>query len=147
MAEDIVLLYPVVWHLVTDTFSSFQTTTNQLMMVPRVLRRSGGEQFYRERVEVQALEETTNKIRAFAVVINAVEDIACGLPRQLGDHQALAMLGDGRGTRNDKEAYRFQLAQFIHHSIDVLDIRSLGVKNGLDIVEDYDHFLGGKEGA
>jgi hypothetical protein len=58
-----------------------------------------------------------------------------------------AVPGDCCDTGSDAEAYGFELTQFIHHCVDLLVICSLRVKNGLGVVEDYEHLLGGKEGA
>jgi hypothetical protein len=38
----------------------------------------------------------------------------------------------------------FEPTQFIHHAVDLLGIRSLGVENGLGVVDDYEHLLGRK---
>jgi hypothetical protein len=59
----------------------------------------------------------------------------------------LTARGDCGDTGGDEEAYRFELAKFIHYRIDLLDIRSFGVENGLCVVEDYDHVLRRKEGS
>ena len=48
---------------------------------------------------------------------------------------------------SDAEAHGFELAEFIDHCVDLLVIWSLGVKDGLGIVEDYERVLGGKQGT
>ena len=58
-----------------------------------------------------------------------------------------AVPGDSRETGSDADAYRFELAQFIHNVIDLPSICPLRVENRLGIVEDYEHLLGGKEGS
>ena len=80
------------------------------------------------------------------IAVDTIEDIACGLHRQCEDFRTLAMSGDCRDAGGDQEAHRPELAQFVHHRIDLLGLRSLGVENRLGIVEDYQHFLGGKKG-
>jgi hypothetical protein len=53
--------------------------------------------------------------------------------------------GDGGNSRSDAEGYRFELRQFIHHSLDLAGIRSLGVENRFGVIEDDEHIPGGKE--
>ena len=64
-----------------------------------------------------------------------------------GDHQTLAVLGDGRDTRGDTDRDRFEPTQFVHHIVDLLSVCSLGVEDQLGIVENYEHLLGGKKGS
>jgi hypothetical protein len=54
--------------------------------------------------------------------------------------------GDGRDTGSDADTYRFEPAQFIHHSMHLLGVRSLGIENRLGVVEDYEHLPGRKGG-
>ena len=57
-----------------------------------------------------------------------------------------AVSGDCCDAGSDTEAYGFEVTQFIHHRKDILAIRSLWVENGLGVVEDYEHILGGEGG-
>ena len=57
------------------------------------------------------------------------------------------MLGDGRDTGGDANEDGFEPTQFIHHSVDLLGTRPLGVEDGLGIIEDYERLLGRKEGS
>ena len=59
----------------------------------------------------------------------------------------LAVSGDCSDAGCDAEAYGFELTEFVHHCVDLLVIWSLGVENGLGVVEDYEYVLGGKKGA
>ena len=57
----------------------------------------------------------------------------------------LAVRGNGRDTGSDEEAYVFEPAQFVHYGIDLPGVLFLGVNNGLGVVEDDEHLLGGKK--
>ena len=54
------------------------------------------------------------------------------------------MPGDGGNTGSNAEGYSSELTQLIHHAIYLLGIRSLGVENGLGVIEDDEHILGGE---
>ena len=92
-------------------------------------------------MEVQAAEEIVYDAGPPAIAIDAVEGIACGLHRQSGDFWALATLGDSRDAGSDEETYGWEPGQFIHHGAYFLSVRSLGIENGLGVVEDYENIL------
>jgi len=48
---------------------------------------------------------------------------------------------DGGDLGNDAEAGVDELAQLLHHCVDPLGTRSLWIKNGFGVVEDYEHFI------
>ena len=98
-------------------------------------------------MKVQALEKLVDGLRMPAITINAVEDILGGLHRQHRDLWAFAIPGDCCDTGGDTDTYGFKLTQFIHHCVDLFVIWPLWVEDGLGIVEDYEHLLGGKEGS
>jgi hypothetical protein len=98
-------------------------------------------------MEIQTLEKVVDEAGSPTVTINAVKDITCCLHRQCGDLRTLAAWGDHCDTGCDTEAYRFELAQFIHQGIDLRCTCFFGVENGLGVVEDYEHVLGGKQGS
>jgi hypothetical protein len=55
--------------------------------------------------------------------------------------------GDRRDVGSDKDPYVFELTQFVHHRIDFPGIRSLGIQNGLGVIEDNEDLLGGEGGS
>ena len=118
---------------------------HQSIGIPHVVRCISGKQCYGESMEIQSLEKVVDGIGPPATTVDAVEYVACGLHRQCGDLRALAVWGDCRDTGSDTDGYFFEMTQFVHHGIDLLDSRSFGVENRLGIVEDYEHLLGGKE--
>jgi hypothetical protein len=109
------------------------------------VRRSGGEECRRKWVVVEALEKVVDDTRPPAVIVNAIEGLACGLRRQRGDHQAPTVLGNGRDSGSDADEDRFEPTQLIYQGIDLPSIRSLGIENGLAVVEDQKHFPRGEE--
>ena len=94
-------------------------------------------------MEIQSLEKIVDDIRPPAVIVYAVEDVACRLHRQCGDRWTLAVSGDSRDTGSDAKANVVELAQLLYHGINLLSIRSLRVQNRFGVVADYDHLLGG----
>ena len=55
---------------------------------------------------------------------------------------AFAVPGDCSDAGSDAEAHGFELTEFVYHCVDLLVIWSLGVENGLGVVEDYEDILG-----
>ena len=96
-------------------------------------------------MKVQTLDKVIDDAGPPAIAVNAVEDVACGLHGQRGDFWALAVRRDGSDTGCDKQAYRFELAKFIHHGIYLLGIRSYGVEDRLGVIKNYEYLFGGKE--
>jgi hypothetical protein len=95
-------------------------------------------------VEIQALEKVIDDTRPPAVTVDTVEYIARGLHRQRGDFGTLAVSGNCHDAGSDADGYCFELAQLVHHGIDLPGARFLRVENGLGIVEDDEHLRGGK---
>ena len=98
-------------------------------------------------MKIQTPEKVVDDARPLVFTIDAVEDIACCLHRQRRDFRTFAARGDRCHAGGDAEAYRPELAQFVHHRKDLFGIRSSRVKHGLGVVQDYEHLLGGKEGS
>ena len=63
----------------------------------------------------------------------------------MGISWALTVRGDRPYSGSDAKADCFELAQFVHDGIYFLGVRSLGVEERLGVVQDDEHFLGGKE--
>lgn len=98
-------------------------------------------------MKVEASEKVVDNHRLLAVVVNAVEDIACRSHRQRGYSGALAAPGDSCDTGSDTNADRLELAQFIHHGEDLSGICSVGINDSLDIIKYYEDLPGGKDGS
>jgi len=62
---------------------------------------------------------------------------------QCWDSQSFTVRRDGGDTRCDTNTDVVELTELLHHGIDLLATYSLRVKNGLCIVKDDKHFLGG----
>ena len=93
------------------------------------------------------MEKIVDDARPPVIAVDTVKDIACGVDRQRGYFWTLAMSRDCGDTGSDEEGYCFELTQFVHHRIYFPGIGSLGVENGLSVVEDDEHLLGRKEGS
>ena len=98
-------------------------------------------------MEIQSLEKVVDGIRPPTITVDAVENVTCGLHRQCGDLRALAVWGDCRNTGSDTDAYFFELTQFVHQGMDIFGAWCFRVENGLGVVKDFEHLLGGKEGS
>ena len=101
--------------------------------------RNGGEQGYREWVEVELAQYVIDHIGFPAVLINAKEGVAGGIHRQRRDVESLAIRRDRGDTGCDTKTNVVELAQLLHHGVDLLGVHSLRIKNGFCIVEDDEH--------
>jgi len=90
-------------------------------------------------MEVQSSEKVVDGVGPTAVVIDAVEDVACRLHRQCGDDRTLAVSGDRGDARGDEKTHGLELAQLLHYREYLLSARSLRIEDGFGIVEDEDH--------
>jgi hypothetical protein len=97
--------------------------------------------------KVQLPENVVNDVGPSVVTVDAVEDIARRFHRQRIDPWAFTVSGNCRDSGNDKETYRLELTQLVNDSADFPSICSLGLENRLGVVEDYEHFVRGKEGS
>ena len=91
------------------------------------------------------MEEVFDDAGPLAVTVDAVEDVTCRLHRQCRDLRTLAVWGNRCNAGSDADAYRFDLAQFVHQGIDFLGVCSFGVEDGFCVIKDDHHLLGGKE--
>ena len=52
---------------------------------------------------------------------------------------------DHRDAGGDAEAHSFESTKFVQESVNLVGVCSLGVKDGLGVVKDYEQFLRGQE--
>jgi hypothetical protein len=95
-------------------------------------------------MEVELLEDLVNATSFLVVVVDVMEGTACGVHRQCGDIQTLAIWWYGGDVGCNTEAHIVELAQFLHQAINIPSVGSLGVKNRLSVVEDYENFIRGQ---
>ena len=80
-------------------------------------------------MEVQLFEEVVDGVRSLVLVVNPIERAACGIYRQRGDIQMFAIRGYRGDPGRNAETNVADLAQFLHHSVDLLRIGSPWVED------------------
>lgn len=94
-------------------------------------------------MEVELTQDIVNEIGLFTVLVYMIEGTACSLDRQRWDVGRLAVGRDSGDAGSDAKTDVLKLTQLLHHSVDLLGIHSLRIKNGLCIIEDYEDLLRG----
>jgi hypothetical protein len=96
-------------------------------------------------MKIQALKKMVYDTRPLAIIVYAVEDVACGLHRQRGEFQPRAVWGNSGDLGGDANTDVAGVPQLLHHCLYFPGVVSLGVQNRLGVVEDNKHFPGGQE--
>ena len=94
-------------------------------------------------MEVELFEDLINATRSLVVVVDAIEGAVCGIHRQPGDIQALAIWWYGGDPGCDTETDVVELAQLLHQSINLPSTGSLRIENRFGVIQDYHRFFGG----
>ena len=94
-------------------------------------------------MEVELSEDAIDRIRLSPVLADLIERVACSFHRQGQDVQSLAGGGDGGGPRRDTGTDVAELAQLLHHGVDLLGVHPSCVENGFGIIEEHDHLRRG----
>ena len=96
-------------------------------------------------MKIQLLDKVAcDGVRSMSAV-DPIENVKCGLHGECRDSWALALSGDYREAGGDEEAYCVEPAQFLHQETDLLEVWSLGIKNRLSTIKDYEHLHRGEE--
>jgi hypothetical protein len=98
----------------------------QSIPVPLVVLGNSGEQRDGERVEVKLFQDVVDSDRMFAVLVDAIERVACGLHRQCWDLEDLTVGRDGGDAGGDAKTDVAELSQLLHHGVDLPRARPLG---------------------
>jgi len=89
-------------------------------------------------MKVELLQDLVDEIGPFAVLVYSTEGVPCGLNQQRWYVERLAVRRNSGNPRSDAKADVVELTQPLHHSVDLLGIHPLGIKDRLRIVEDYE---------